>query len=240
MLKPKHEKLLKLVLKYFSEIGPASPGIIRALHIKTTATSATIEGYPVTQQQVEQALVHGPSDHNEEQAVRISRAVDDTLRMLKGPLTEEFILGVHSIVLEGGGRYRDVDVRVGHYRAPGHGQVPGLMKELVAKYSRRMSTIDRMIEFHVDFEMIHPFRDGNGRTGRVLLNWMLARAGYPPFVFIGDRMVEDYYRLFDENRDFAIRFVLNMYIELVTYILREKDRSPYHVRKIRETMLGYL
>jgi Fic family protein len=210
------------------------------LHIKTTATSATIEGYPVTEEQMERALIQGPSSHNEEQAIRISRAVDQTLKLLNVPLTEEFILRVHSIVLEGGGRYRDVDVRVGHYRAPGHGQVPGLMKELVVKYSRSMSTIDRIIEFHVDFEMIHPFRDGNGRTGRVILNWMLARAGYPPFVFIGDRMVEDYYRLFDENRDFAIRFVLNMYIELVTYILREKDWSPYQVRRIRETMMRYL
>ena len=59
-----------------------------------------------------------------------------------------------------------------------------------------MHPIERAALFHLKFEGIHPFVDGNGRTGRLILNLMLMQAGYPPInVKYSDR--RRYYEAFD-------------------------------------------
>jgi Fic family protein len=59
-----------------------------------------------------------------------------------------------------------------------------------------MNTIERIARFHLEFEGIHPFIDGNGRTGRLIMNLDLIRCGYPPInVKFADR--RKYYDAFD-------------------------------------------
>ena len=60
----------------------------------------------------------------------------------------------------------------------------------------QMTTVERISRFHLEFEGIHPFIDGNGRTGRLILNLDLIRNGYPPInVKFADR--KRYYDAFD-------------------------------------------
>lgn len=104
-------------------------------------------------------------------------------------LTEALIKRIHSHIL-----LRDEDER-GHYRTvnvhisgsdvvlPSAQFVPKKMAELMERYNGEMQKwhpIQRAAVFHLAFESVHPFIDGNGRTGRLILNFELMKAGYPP------------------------------------------------------------
>jgi hypothetical protein len=86
------------------------------------------------------------------------------------------------------GRYRQVAVRIAGARhiPPEPWDVPALMDDLVtwmaSRAARKLHPIERASIAHHRFVAIHPFVDGNGRTGRLLLNLLLFRDGYPPAV----------------------------------------------------------
>lgn len=121
------------------------------------------------------------------------------------PLSEYVIKCIHALVLmnrpEDRGQYRRIPVRVaGAYTEP---VPPYLIEEKMARLLAVnegrvdiMTTVERVALFHLEFEGIHPFIDGNGRTGRLILNLELIRNGYPPInVKFTDR--RRYYDAFD-------------------------------------------
>ncbi len=120
-------------------------------------------------------------------------------------LTEGVIKNIHSLVLinrpQDKGVYRAIPVRImGAYTEPVQPYLIELkMTELLAANKEREQTmhiIERIARFHLEFEGIHPFIDGNGRTGRLILNLDLIRNGYPPIdVKFTDR--KRYYDAFD-------------------------------------------
>jgi len=105
------------------------------------------------------------------------------------PLMEKTILDIHSLVLmdrrEDRGVYRRVPVTITGSKAelPQPWAVPIEMEQLLAYYHsemRDMHPAERAALFHLRFESIHPFIDGNGRTGRLLMNLELMKDGFPP------------------------------------------------------------
>ena len=102
------------------------------------------------------------------------------------------------------GRYRRRDefVRVGTHVAPAPEHVEQMIDNTIIEYGSELDTfiIDRIAKFHLDFETVHPFNDGNGRIGRVLINLQLMQAGFPPII-IRDKEKSDYYEGFQEYRD---------------------------------------
>jgi Fic family protein len=107
----------------------------------------------------------------------------------KKRLTHEDVFRLHAIiageVMDQGepGRYRTMRVRVGHYVPPPHEDVSGLMFELLEWWNQEASAISPVSSsaiVHHRFETIHPFADGNGRTGRALALWELYRRGFDP------------------------------------------------------------
>lgn len=79
------------------------------------------------------------------------------------------------------GRYRTIAVRVGRYAPPAPSDVSGLMFELLDWWNTKTSELSPVISsaiLHYRFEAIHPFADGNGRTGRALALWELYRRGF--------------------------------------------------------------
>ena len=126
------------------------------------------------------------------------------------PLTIENIVLLHQMLLGGiddnyAGRLRRTGeyVRVGRHIAPPPEYIPDLLTELLATYhsSHNHYFLDSIAHFHVRFESIHPFCDGNGRIGRVLVNQQLAALGYPPIIIRNKGKHNDYYPLFQTFED---------------------------------------
>lgn len=111
----------------------------------------------------------------------------------KASLDEEIILQVHRLCaahLEeaeaGEYRWEMRYVTTSRIYPPPPNRVSGLISKLLSSSVSEPGVANAAL-FHLVFEDIHPFGDGNGRTGRVLLNFMLMQAGYPPIAFKADR-----------------------------------------------------
>lgn len=112
-----------------------------------------------------------------------------TLADAHTPIKSDTIRFLHQImmdrVLDDAGQWRrgDAHIRGASFTPPHPHEVPRLMNEWtdwIARDDLPYSALQRAIVAHVLFEAIHPFADGNGRVGRLLLNLMLMQAGYPP------------------------------------------------------------
>lgn len=120
------------------------------------------------------------------------------------PLSERVIKQIHYLLLadkkDDRGVYRRVPVRImGAKHEPAQPYlIKPKMEQLLEFYNNsKEHIIPRLARFHIEFEGIHPFIDGNGRTGRLLVNLELMKAGYPPIdIKFTDRIV--YYNAFDE------------------------------------------
>ena len=179
--------------------------------VEYTYNSNAIEGNTLTLQ--ETALVlegitidkKPLKDHLEAVGHRDAFLYVEELVKNKVPFSERIIKEIHTLVLmdrpEDRGVYRRIPVRImGAYHVPPDPVlVPEQMERLVAELegNKKLHPIERAALFHLKFEGIHPFVDGNGRTGRLILNLMLMQAGYPPInVKYSDR--KRYYEAFDE------------------------------------------
>ncbi len=122
---------------------------------------------------------------------------------------KEMILFLHHMLIGGiddtiAGRFRKKGeyVRVGTHVAPAPEHVERIIEAILIEYGSDLAAyfIDKTAKFHLDFETIHPFNDGNGRIGRVLINYQLQRLGFPSII-VRDKEKKDYYSSFGEYRD---------------------------------------
>ena len=113
------------------------------------------------------------------------------------------------------GKFRDYLVRVGNYIAPDWQDVKKLMANLM-KFIRDNKEINP-VEFagraHYKFETIHPFGDGNGRVGRLLMNYLLWRAGFP-MIIITYKKRESYYKAFKKDEDYFAKYFIRYYLSV--------------------------
>lgn len=144
----------------------------------------------------------------------------ERLLSAKERISKRVIKDIHSLVLmdspEDRGVYRSIPLRImgAFYEPPQPYLVPVQMEQLILELAKdRRHPIEQVALFHLKFEGIHPFIDGNGRTGRLLLNLMLMQKGYPPInVKFSDRV--RYYEAFDSYyRDNSSAPMVNMVAE---------------------------
>lgn len=118
-------------------------------------------------------------------------------------ISEKQIKDIHYLVLadkkDDRGVYRRIPVRImgaAHEPVQPYLIIPK-MEELLEQYKNsKEDIVTKLARFHIEFEDIHPFIDGNGRTGRLLINLELMKAGYPPIdIKFSDRL--KYYEAFD-------------------------------------------
>ena len=144
-------------------------------------------------------------DSNAVEGVFGDKAADDALAAWvwlggRDGLNQAAILGCHGVLMQGidprmAGIVRNVNVRVGGYSCPPWDRVPRLMDAWLMNHSKA-SDAEAIKRAHVAFEKIHPFEDGNGRTGRIIMNWQRVRAGLPLFHLRPGVEQQEYYRWF--------------------------------------------
>lgn len=129
------------------------------------------------------------------------RCFDHIIDTYKEPLTQEYIKELHCILKSGTisshseeaviGDYKKYDNIVGELETAPASIVPSLMSELIENYNSVPSKdINDIIGFHVSFEKIHPFYDGNGRIGRLIMFKECIKNGIVPFI------ITDKYKMF--------------------------------------------
>jgi fic family protein len=178
--------------------------------VEYTYNSNAIEGNTLTLRETDMVLrgltidQKPLKDHME--AVGHKEAFDYVRELVqeKAPMSERVIQQIHYLVLadkkDDRGVYRRVPVRImGAQHEPVQPYlIRPMMEQLLADFAASQEHIvTKLARFHIEFEGIHPFIDGNGRTGRLLVNLELMKAGYPPIdIKFTDRMA--YYDAFDE------------------------------------------
>ncbi|MEA3399034.1 MAG: Fic family protein [Patescibacteria group bacterium] len=122
---------------------------------------------------------------------------------------KEWMLFLHKMLMTSiqddiAGRFRKKHeyVRVGDHIAPAPEHLESMLDALILEYSSVHSShfLEKIGRFHLEFEHIHPFNDGNGRIGRVLINYQLMQLGFP-VIIIRDKEKDIYYKSFKEYRD---------------------------------------
>lgn len=132
------------------------------------------------------------------------RCIDMIIDNAKAALTEKFIKELHLTLKNGTadsrkdwfavGNYKNLPNEVGGMETTLPEDVPGKMKELLEEYnSKEVKTLNDILEFHVKFEKIHPFQDGNGRVGRLIMLKECLKCNIVPFI-IEDNLKLYYYR----------------------------------------------
>jgi Fic family protein len=128
----------------------------------------------------------------------------------KGDLDELFILKIHAIILKDisenfAGKYRETSVRIfkSDVNFPDASKVPQLVKNLVHWYKinkNKMHPFEIAVLFSIKFVSIHPFIDGNGRTSRLIMNFLLKKKKYP-WINIYMKQREDYLKAVRQAND---------------------------------------
>ena len=159
---------------------------------------------------LEQMLSRNVSVREVFEAKNLARVTEYKRNKVKdSELSNDLILLFHQMLMGGiddgiAGRFRRRGeyVRVGVHIAPAPEQVERMMGNILVEYSSDLDSyfLDKMARFHLDFEVIHPFCDGNGRIGRVLINYQLLKLGLPR-VIIRDSEKKTYYRAFKDYED---------------------------------------
>ena len=177
--------------------------------VEYTYNSNAIEGNTLTLRETDMVLrgltidKKPLKDHME--AVGHKEAFDYVRQLVQSatPISERIIQQIHYLVLadkkDDRGVYRRVPVRImGAAHEPVQPYlIAPQMEQLLQQYANSTEhIITKLARFHIEFESIHPFIDGNGRTGRLLINLELMKAGFPPIdIKFTDRIA--YYNAFD-------------------------------------------
>lgn len=128
-------------------------------------------------------------------------------------ITEEWILEANRRVLGADmGVYRQINLYVGTlfeatYYPPAFQKIPALMENYVASLGHikaGRTELEQIAEEHILFERIHPFIDGNGRTGRMLLNQRLINSGFLPVLVVDQAKYRQAFCRYDQNQDFSL------------------------------------
>lgn len=187
-------------------------GIYHKVQIELTYNSNHMEGSRLTHDQTRYIFETNTIGIQDEvvnvddivETVNHFRCIDQIIELANYNLSEAFIKQLHYILKSGTsdsrktwfavGEYKRFENEVGGSATAKPADVSGEMRKLLSRYNlSKQKTLKEIIQFHYEFEKIHPFQDGNGRVGRLIMFKECLRNGIPPFI-IEDDIKEFYYR----------------------------------------------
>ncbi len=187
-----------------------SGGLYHETQVCLTYNSNRIEGSKLSEDQTR--LIFETNTIGAEDGVPVDdiietsnhfRAIDYVIDCVEEPLTEELIKTLHKILKTGTKDFYVSWFNVGDYKQKANvvggnettppSRVAAVIKKLLADYEKKKVGINDIIEFHYNFEKIHPFQDGNGRVGRLICFKECLRFNIVPFI-IEDSKKMFYYR----------------------------------------------
>ena len=187
-------------------------GIYHKVQVDMTYNSNHMEGSRLTHEQT-RLIFETNTVGMEGEAVNVDdvvetanhfRCIDMVIENAARPLSEAFIKELHRTLKNGTsdsrlswfavGAYKKLANEVGGQETTAPQKVAAAMGKLIGEYNKTPDkTLDELLDFHVSFERIHPFQDGNGRVGRLILFKECLRCSIVPFI-IDDRHKAFYYR----------------------------------------------
>lgn len=206
--------ILEDKLKVLKKRRPLTEGELERLNeeflTEYTYNSNAIEGNTLTLRETDMVLrgltIDKKSLKEHLEVIGHKEAFDYVKQLVSenAEISEKLIKDIHYLVLadkkDDRGVYRRIPIRImgaAHEPVQPYLIIPK-MEELLEQYKNsKEDIVTKLARFHIEFEDIHPFIDGNGRTGRLLINLELMKAGYPPIdIKFSDRL--KYYEAFDE------------------------------------------
>jgi Fic family protein len=207
------DKIDELINKY-KKISKGKEDILREISLaeipEMVYNSNAIENSTLSLEDTEKILSNGELKRKVNireiyEAKNLAQITETLLEKNNQKLSVKWILELHKILLTNidntiAGRFRTGKewVRVGNHLGANPLFVNTLMNDLVNHYNKEINQdfLDKIARFHAEFETIHPFCDGNGRIGRVLINLQLANLNLPPIIIQNKSKRKDYYPLF--------------------------------------------
>ncbi len=146
------------------------------------------------------------------EAKRLNNTIKKYMSIEGQCITEDWIRNINTEITENVG-YRSQEAYIGNqievtYYPPSYKQVPELMTNFVSDINKYIKDIEDIIKIvsikHIEFERIHPFEDGNGRTGRIILNQQLINRGLYPVSIDMKSKYRQAFRAYDKNGDTSL------------------------------------
>ena len=210
--KPRAKGLPRSILEALKaeKRGRIPGGLYHRLQIDFTYNTNHIEGSRLTREQTRwifetQTLGEIAGDVPVDDVVETAkhfRCIDIVIETAGAALTERYVKNLHAQLKSGTtdsrkewfevGGYKRLDNVVGDMETCPAKDVPCAMAELLAWWKNAEKTFENLLDLHVRFEQIHPFQDGNGRVGRLILLKECLKHGITPFI-IADDMRRFYY-----------------------------------------------
>ena len=194
---------------------------LQEIAIAFTYNTNTIEGSTITLEETREITKQHISPHKPLKDVKeTEKHYQVFLEMLKKKeeISNKTILEWHKQLFEEtkqdiAGVYREYLVRVGNYIAPDWQDVKKLISECIdfMNNNKEMNPVELAARSHCQFEKIHPFGDGNGRVGRLLINHILWHAGYP-ILIIEYKKRSSYYKALQRGEEEFTKYFIRRYV----------------------------
>ncbi len=253
----------KTILDTASPLPPASlRSLIEDFRLRYTHETTAMEGNTLTLYETQAVLEHGITVHGKSlrdhlEVINAHESLDFLEKAIKAkePVTEKLILQFHQLLMKGilkdeAGFYRRIPVYIqgAAHVPPNWIKIPKLMSELESwlNEAKNVHPVVLAAQAHIRLARIHPFVDGNGRTCRLLVNYILMQHGYPPALYKTENR-DAYMRALDEvetsNEESFIRltseaaeWMLDRYVHLVNEMNTTENHEIIHETGDTESM----